>query len=140
MSFTKLEDVRQEVIGAFKGVHDAHYPATKVNYPNFVVVDLEHQVDPFVSVALDLSLASRAAIGDNEMIVPGLLLVYYYFREGTGSAGSFGYTDMLNQYLCMQQIGSIAYGAAKPMSIRSFPVWDGLLNYIKFDICSTVCV
>ena len=69
MSQTLLEDVRQSVVGAFKSVQDTYYPTTLVNYPNITVVDLEHQVDPFVSLSLDLSKATQAALADKVLIV-----------------------------------------------------------------------
>ena len=138
MSQTLLEDVRQSVVGAFKSVQDAYYPTTLVNYPNITVVDLEHQVDPFVSLSLDLSKATRAALADKELLVPGVLEVYFYFREGTGTQESTIYTDKLNEHLCMQQNGAIYYHAVKPMRVTTFPAWVGTLNYIRFDISSAL--
>ena len=139
MSLTLLEDVRASVLGAFQTAHAVGYAATKVNYPNLVVVDLEHQRDPFVSVELDLSKVEKAALGDTELLVPGVLQVYFYYREGTGTSGAFSYTDSLNTNLCMQQHGAIYYHVVKPMPVTTFPAWVGLLNYIKFDV-SASCV
>jgi hypothetical protein len=139
MSLTLLEDVRKSVIQTFKDVQGLYYPAMSVNYPNLTVVDIEHQADPFVSVSLDLSKVERAALGDKELLVPGVLEVYYYFREGTGTSSALNYTDTLNAYLCMQQIGDIYYHAVKPMNVKTFPAWVGVLNYIRFDISSPVC-
>jgi len=139
MSLTLLEDVRQAVISAFQTAHAVSYSATKVNYPNLVVVDLEHQVAPFVSVELDLSKVTRAALADTELLVPGVLQVYFYYREGTGTSGALRYTDSLNTNLCMRQHGAIYYHAVKPMPVTTFPAWVGLLNYIKFDL-NKACV
>lgn len=132
---TALNDVRSAVISAFKTVHDAHAPTVKVNYPNLVVVDIEHQTDPFVTLSLDTQGITRAALGETELLVPGFLFVYYYFLENTGTASAYSYTDMLNTYLCMRQVGSIAYGPARPIMIETFPGWKGFMNSIKFDVC-----
>jgi hypothetical protein len=139
MSLTLLEDVRQSVIGAFQTAHAVSYSATKVNYPNLVVVDLEHQAAPFVSVELDLSAVTKAALGDSELLVPGVLQVYFYYRQGTGTLDAFKYTDSMNANLCMRQIGSVYYHAVKPIPVTTFPAWVGMLNYIKFDV-SASCV
>lgn len=137
---TLLNDVRQEVITAFTDAHQAHYPTTKVNYPNLMIVDIEHQVDPFVSVELDTSRLEQAALGENELLVPGILYIYFYFQKGTGTAHAYDYTDMLNQYLGMQHIGAIYYEAVRPISIETFPGWIGFMNVVRFQISKeTVC-
>lgn len=129
-----LEEVRQAVIGNFQTVHEAQYPTTLAEYPNFSVVDIEHQKEPFVKVELDLKDIEQAAIGERELLVPGVLRVYFYYREGQGMSGAYSYTDALNTYLGMTQIGAIWYHAAKPMNIKTFPGWEGCLNTIKFDV------
>lgn len=139
MSQTLLEDVRKSVIQTFSDVQGIYYPDMKVGYPNWNIVDIEHQVDPFAKVSLDLSKAERAALGDTEQLVPGVLEVYYYFREGTGTSAATKYTDVLNAHMCMQQVGDIYYHAVKPMNVKTFPAWVGVLNYIKFDISSATC-
>jgi len=135
-----LEEVRQAVIGNIQSVHETHYPTTKANYPNFSVVDLEHQKDPFIKVELDLKDVEQAAIGERELSVPGILRVYFYYREGQGMSGAYSYTDMLNTYLGMSQIDAVWYHAAKPMIIKTFPGWEGCMNTIKFEVVkSLVC-
>ena len=129
-----LEDVRQEVIGAIQSFQETHYPTMKVNYPNFTVVDIEHQKDPFIKVELDFKDIEQAAIGERELLVPGILRVYFYYREGQGMSGAYSYTDALNTYLGMTQVGAIWYHVAKPMNIKTFPGWEGCLNTIKFDV------
>jgi len=138
MNQTLIEDVRQSVMQSFGDVHGIYYPTTMVNYPNITVVDIEHQVEPFVSISLDLSKVEKAALGDKELLVPGVLEVYFYYREGTGTQDSMIYTDTLNAHLCMQQVGAIYYHAAKPMRVTTFPAWVGTLNYIKFDVSSAL--
>jgi len=134
-----LEEVRQTVIGAFQTIHEAH-SSLLVNYPNFVVVDIEHQKDPFISVELDLKDISQAAIGERELLIPGILRVYFYYRDGQGSSGSYSYTDMLNTYLGMTQIDAIWYHAAKPMTVKTFPGWLGTMNTLRFDVVKGLCV
>jgi len=129
-----LEEVRQSVVAAFKDVHDTHYSSTLVNYPNFTVVDLEHQTDPFVNVELDFTNTEQAALGEKEIYVHGILYVTFYFRDGSGMSGAYSYTDMLNQYLGMSVFNSIGYQAAKVINIQTFPGWQGSMNQIPFDI------
>lgn len=135
-----LEEVRQTVIGSFKTVHEAHYPSMLVNYPNFVVVDIEHQKNPFISVELDLKDVEQSAIGERDLLVPGTLRVYFYYRVGQGMSGAYSYTDTLNNYIGMSQIGAIWYHAAKPMTVKTFPGWEGCMNTIKFDVVKGLCV
>lgn len=129
-----LEEVRQSVMTTFKTAHQANYPTTLVNYPNLVVVDLEHQKDPFVSLRLSLSDTSRTAIGEEEIYVNGTLEVYFYYREGTGTAHAANYTDMLNTTISMNIFDSLGYREVKPINIKSFPGWEGCLNSIEFDL------
>lgn len=136
---TSIEEVRQEVISAFKTVHDAHYSATLVNYPNIVVVDIEHQTAPFVSVELDLTKITKAALGEKELLVPGMLFVYFYYRIGTGMAGAYNYTDMLNTYLGQEQVGALYFHEAVPVEVQSFPGWKGLMHTMRFDVSSQYC-
>lgn len=133
---TLLNEVRHEVISAFQGVHEAHYPDIKVNYPNLNIVDIEHQKDPFVTIVLDLSASQRAALGETELLVPGYLFVYYFFLKNTGTSGAYGYVDMLNTYIGMQQIGPITYDAVQPTSVESTPGWNEMMCAIRFDISS----
>lgn len=129
-----IEEVRQESLIAFKAVHDANFPSTLVNYPNHVVVDIEKQSDPFVSVSLDLTGMERAAIGEREILVPGSLNVYFYYRTGTGTSDAYTYSDMLNQYLGMTQVGALQFRAVQLITVQTFPEWEGLLNTIRFDV------
>jgi len=55
-----LEEIRQVVTQEFKTAHDLAYPNILVNYPNFLVVDIEHQVQPFVNINIDFGETSRA--------------------------------------------------------------------------------
>jgi hypothetical protein len=129
-----LDEVRQEVVAAFKQVHDANYPTTLVNYPNLIVVDIENQVDPFVSVDLDLSETERSAVGEKELLVPGNLNVIFYYRENTGTTSSWQYADMLNTNLGMSQVGALQFHPVKPMNIKTFDGWDGLMCTVRFDV------
>lgn len=138
MSLTLLDDVRAAVISNFKTVHDTYFPAMKVNYPNLNVVDLERQVDPFVSLYLDLSKLQRAALGEKELLVPGSLYVSFYFKENTGTKASSQYTDMLNNALGMKQVGFIYYREVRPMEIKTFPGWVGTMNHLMFDVNRSV--
>ena len=135
---TSLDEVRQAVVGAFQAIHEVHYPSTKVNYPDFDVVDLENQEQPFVNLELDFSAVSQAAMGENELEVPCMFLVTFYYRPGRGSAEALKYTDMLNEYLCMSQIEYIYYGPAVPIPVTTFPGWQGSMNTIKFHLTSFV--
>ncbi len=129
-----LEEVRQVVMTTFKSVHDVYYPTMLVNYPNFVVVDLEHQIDPFITVELDFDKTPQAALGEKEINVHGTLIVYFYYRIGTGMSGAYDYTDTLNEYLGMSLIDSIKYQAVSVNNIVSFPGWEGVMNSVVFDV------
>lgn len=138
MSQTLLNDVRVAVMSAFQAAHTTTYPLIKVDYPNVSVVDIEHQTDPFVRLHLDLSGIERAAMGDLELLVPGMLSVYFYYKEGTGTLASTQYTDMLNARLGLHQIGHLFFHVVKPIEIKTFPGWVGTMNYIKFDVSRSV--
>jgi len=129
-----LEEVRQTVVGAFKTVHDAHYPTTLVNYENFSVVDIEHQEAPFVNLELNFSSTDQAAMGVREIYVSGILSATFYYQEGHGRQGALSYTDMLNQYLCMQSFDGVHYRAVKPYQVVTFPGWVGTMNNIQFEL------
>ncbi len=128
-----LEDVRSSAMVAFKSVHEPNYPTMLVNYPNFVVVDLERQKDPFVSVEIMFDRTPRASLGARDILVEGTLNVYYYFREGHGLSGAYSYTDILNEYLGMSLIDGLQYRAVQTLNVQTFPGWRGVMNSITFD-------
>ncbi len=129
-----LDDVREETLTVFKAVHDAYHPTVLVNYPNFVVVDIENQEDPFVSVELSMVNSVQAAMGEREILVPGTLTATYYFREGKGLSSAYVYTDTLNNYIGMTQVGALYFHAVQPMDVQTFPGWKGVMNSIRFDV------
>lgn len=129
-----LEEVRQTVINAFQTAHAISYSGTLVNFPNYVVVDLENQKNPFVSVDLSIDKSERLAIGEVDIFVQGTLRAYYYFREGKGLSNAYTYTDMLNNELCLREVDSVNYHAVDTSNVISFPGWQGVMNSVKFDI------
>lgn len=133
-----LEEIRQTVIASFKAAHEVSYSGTLVNYPNFVVVDLENQKAPFVSVELELTDTSQSALGEREITGQGVLRVYFYYRDGTGMSGSFSYADSLNNNLGMTWLAGIYYQAANVLDVVSFPGWAGKLLEFKFDVVDGV--
>jgi len=133
-----LEEVRQTVVAAFKTAHEVSYSATLVNYPNFVVVDLERQVEPFVSLELDIK-AERSSIGEKILWVEGTLSPIFYYRDGKGYSGAVEYTDMLISSLSMKTIDNVYYDVVMPLNIITFPGWKGLMNNIKFKIVDGPC-
>jgi len=128
-----VEEVRQEILTAFKTIHDAN-SSYLVNYPNLKIVDIERQRDPFVEVELDFTGITHAAIGEKEILIPGFFNVYFNYRNGTGTSASTLYTDILNQHLSLEQFGDIQFGENKPMSVEFIPGWQGVMNNIRFDI------
>jgi len=130
-----FESVRQKVITMFKTAHDANYPDTLVNYPNFVVVDLEHQKDPFVSVHLTINEETKQlALGEKELYIVGMLSISYYFLEGKGLSGSYSYVDMLNTAIGLENSDGITYNITKPTNIKTFKGWEGVLSNISFRV------
>lgn len=139
---TSLDEVRIAVIRAFRAVHQANYPTTKVNYPDHLVVDLEHQSEPFISVEIDLTGVTHASMGEKDILVPGILHVIHYSREGTGTSQGLKYLDMLNgdDGLALKQVGEIFFNVAKPIPVKTFPEWKGLMCSMRFDLSKgTIC-
>ena len=130
----KLEEVRQTLVSTIQSVHAANYPTILVNYPNNLVVDIEHQELPFVSVELSFDDTPRAALGEKEILVTGAARLIYYHREGKGFQGAFSYTDMLNEHLALQLTDSIQYDACQVITIKTFPGWVGEMNSIRFNV------
>ena len=133
-----LEEVRQVVVGAFQTFQNANYPSMLVNYPNFVVVDLEHQELPFISLDIEFNETAQAALGEQEIFVRGRLNIYYYYRTGGGVSGSYSYTDALNSNLGMSMIDGVRYEATQVVNVVSFPGWKGCMNTIPFVIVEGV--
>ena len=133
-----VDQVRIELVSAFKAVHEANYPSVPANYPNLTVVDIERQRDPFVSVDIDITNMMQAALGERELLVPGFLNVYYYLRTGTGTTLAYQYTDMLNEYLGMTQIGALRFRPVVLRKIQTFPGWEGFMNSLQFDVVQSV--
>ena len=129
-----LEEVRQVVTREFKLAHEAAYPTMLVNYPNFLVVDIEHQVDPFINISIDFGDTSRAAMGEREIMGQGTLVVIFYYKEGGGTSGAYSYTDFLNTALSMQELNSLYYSAASTIPIQTFPGWKGIMNRLAFEV------
>lgn len=127
------DEIRQEVMAAFKIVHEAN-STLLVNYPNHTVVDIERQADPFISLELDFSQHTRSALGEREILAPSFLRIYFYYREGTGMSSAYKYTDMINQYLSMSQVGALQFGENQVLNIQTFPGWLGVMNTLRFDI------
>ena len=135
----QLEDIRQSVMGTFQTAQAGVYPSMLVNYPNIIVVDIEHQLDPFISVDLEFRDISRAAMGEREIFGHGALIVYYYFQDNTGTSAALQYADFLNANIAMQEINSVAYQAVQSIDIRTFPGWAGKMNTIIFDVVKSSC-
>ncbi len=133
-----VEEVRQEIISTFKAAQDTAYPSMLVNYPNYLVVDLEHQEEPFVTVGLDLVETPVAALGEREILVKGTLILYYYYREGTGVSSAFTYTDFINAELGMKLVNAIQYHAVKSNTFQAYPGWGGRMTVLSFDVVSSV--
>ncbi len=134
-----LEDVRKSVMSTFHAAHIINYSATPVNYPNLLVVDIEHQLDPFVSVDLEFRNTSRASLGEREIFVNGALIVYYYCQDNTGSTAAMQYSDFLNDSIAMRVIDSVAYQAVQVVDIVTFPGWVGKMNTLVFDVVDSSC-
>lgn len=126
------------MVSTFKAAHEVSFSGTLVNYPNYVVVDLEHQRVPFVSIEIELTDTSMSALGEREITAQGVLRVYYYYREGTGMSGAFSYTDVLNDQLGMTWLAGVYYQAANVLDVVSFPGWVGKLLEFKFDVVDGV--
>lgn len=129
-----LEEVRQTAIGHFNTAHNVSYAGTLVNYPNLVVVDLEHQVVPFVSVEINFRNTSQSELGQKEILAQGELVAYFYVRDGEGSAAGLRYADELNELLGMELKGEIYYQAASVLDVVTFPGWKGKMIAFKFDV------
>jgi len=127
-----LNDVRKSLLSAFQSFHEANYPELKVNYPNLVVVDIEHQLDPFISLEIHFDNLDQATLHDDELEITGRFVVYYYFRFGKGTQGALEYTDALNQQFCQRIVGELWLRPARPYNISTFPGWSGVLNSIPF--------
>lgn len=134
-----LEEVRQVVIAEFKRVHNLAYSATSVNYPNFRVVDIEHQRLPFVDVSVLLEKTDQAAVGEQEIFVIGRLTPIFYYQVGRGGQGYLAYTDMLNAELGMKSLNSVHYNAVRPIPVFTYPGWLGYANDIKFEVVAAEC-
>ncbi len=133
-----LETVRQTIASNFQTAHTVGYSTTLVNYPNLVVVDLERQEDPFVSVEIELERTPQAAIGEREILVHGDLRAYFYYRIGTGTSDSLTYADALNEQLGMQLLGEIYFQAVQTMRVHTFPGWEGLMCMFSFDVVAGI--
>jgi len=133
-----VEEVRQEIITTFKAAQNSFYPSMLVNYPNYMVVDIEHQEEPFVTVGLDLTETPVAALGEREILVNGSLFLFYYYRTGTGVASSFTYTDFVNMQLGMKLEGAIQYQAVHSAIFQDIPGWDGRVTTLPFIVVSSI--
>ncbi len=137
-----FEEVRQVGIAAYNDVHVVSFPTIPVNYPDRIVVDLEHQVDPFVSVELEFNPASQTALGERELFVSGFLRLYHYTKDGTGTSASLVYVDDVNEELALKNINNVWFGAPDILDVVSFPGWKGKLVGLEFKVsdgvsCST---
>ncbi len=127
------EIIRQKVIAAFKTIHEANYPSTLCNYPNFTVVDFEHQIEPYVTVEIDINPGKQLEIGSTDTFPTGLLSVYFYYPAGKGLSGACSYTDMLMTEMGLNNLNGIQYGPVSPVPVN-FQGWPGKLNMIKFNV------
>lgn len=134
-----IEEVRQVVIAEFKRVHELAYSATAVNYPNFRVVDIEHQRDPFVDVAVLFESTAQAALGEAEIFVMGRLVPIFYYQEGRGGQGYLDYTDMLNTELAMETLNGVHYHAVHPVPVHTYPGWLSCANNLIFEVVDQSC-
>ena len=134
-----LEEVRQVVTAEFKRVHEISYSATLVNYENVVVVDIEHQSEPFVSFSMAFDDTSRFAIGETERFAIGRLSPIFYYQEGGGGQGKFDYMDILSNELCFQTLNSIYYDKLDPTPVKNLPGWAGAMGQITFHVVDQTC-
>ena len=135
---TAINDIRDSVLGVFKVAHLAEYSTTLVNFPNKVVVDIEKQKDPFVSVDLDFERIEQSALGEDDILAIGALQVYFYFREGTGVMEAFKYYDSISAAIANQVNDSLFFEPAQIITVQTFPGWVGKMCTFRFQLVEGV--
>jgi len=129
---SSLELVRQAVTQDFKAFHETYFPDLLVNYENYVVVDIEHQTEPFVSLELKFD-PSFSGLGMQDIDISGEMYAVYYYQQGKGGQGKLEYTDQLNSILGMKvSANGIYYREVVPTPVTTFPGWQGWMNRMKF--------
>lgn len=128
-----FDDFRTKLFKAYEDLHAASYPALLVNYPGIIVVDPEHQTDPFVVVGAVFSKTKQMDLGSRSVIIRGELLVHYYFRPGTGSKHAANFSDFLLDKISMRTISGIKFKELTPYPIKGEEGWEGTLNVVPFQ-------
>jgi len=67
-------------------------------------------------------------------LVPATLIVYFHYREGRGMSGTLNYTDMLNTYLGMGQVGALQFEEVRPTSVKFITGWNSTMNMLPFNV------
>lgn len=128
-----LEEIRKVVLAEFKALHNALYPTTPVNYPNYTTVDAEHLNSQFVSVELRLADSLELnGVGDEEGIVKGTLSVAFLYPVGVGSQGSAAYLDAIKNYFAFKKINGVCYTRVIISSVSPHPGITGVRMSITF--------
>jgi hypothetical protein len=127
-----FEEFRETVVAKFQTVHTAAYPTTLVDYPNRIIVDVEHQKNPWVSLELVINSHKQLCFGQSFTRISGWFYVATFVRSGEGTKWQTQYTDFLDQNFSLKVIDEITFKEIVPLPGVSYPAWHAVRNMLPF--------
>jgi len=128
------ESTRVKLVTLVKSFHDANYPTMEVNYPKAWRTDVEHSVNPFVGVEISWKSQTMGIHARADLEVAGALILNHYARAGKGEKLFTDYSDMLYSYFGYKNLSGINFYSVLPYDNKGKPGFDGVMNYLAFDI------
>lgn len=126
------ETIRVDLTTLVADFHTTHYPTTEINYPNKLITDVEHAVNPFVRVEIGASMR-RIALGTKCFKIEGRLVLNFFARKNSGSRVFSTYTDKLVDYFSVKVLNGIIFQEVTPTANKILSGWDGEMNVIPFE-------
>lgn len=132
MTMTPFESTRVKLYALIESFKSANYPTTELNYPKRFITDVEHAVNPFITVELTFSLLGLD-LTQTVFRVKGDLVFNYFGRANNGTKIFTDFTDKLTEYFACKTLDTIHFYEFNPYPNKNIPGFDGEMNIVSFQ-------
>ena len=132
MTMDPFESTRVKLYGLIDTFKAANCSGTEVNYPKRFVTDVEHAVNPFITIEITFSLKG-IDLTQTSFRVKGDLIFNYFGRANNGTKIFTDFTDKLAEFFNCQTLDTIHFYEVNPYSNKNIPGFDGEMNIIPFQ-------
>jgi len=131
MTMTPYESTRNKLYTLINTFHQANYSTTEINYPKRFITDVEHAVNPFITVEFSMNLKGRE-LSYTCYRLGGQLALNYFARANSGSKIFTDFTDKMTDFFNCKTLDTITFFEVVPYSNKNIPGFDGEMNIVSF--------